>query len=232
MSDELQLEGFGSDITNTCSLVFCENATELWIPYEFIGTEAITRILLVGEQSSGTRGLIAGEKWTMILSMIGVTGSRNWSFIASLRKHFIEPVMIVVAPDVVIPPAVIPSLNMTLIVFRWISEAGTVALNASSVFFPLHIQASQIIAAQRAIWRGMPLRTSDNNISLVIQETRPQGLCLVSSVLDGGVVTLSWYRMKDSDDMMIKTRQNSITMWLGAVSDRVIGILRDRLDSS
>ena len=63
MGDELQLEGFGSDITNTCSLVLCENATDLWIPYEFIGSEATTRILLVGEHSSGTRGLVAGENW-------------------------------------------------------------------------------------------------------------------------------------------------------------------------
>jgi hypothetical protein len=206
--------------------VLCENATDLWIPYEFIGSEAITRILLVGEHSSGTRGLVAGENWTMILSMLGVAGARNWSFIASLRRHMVEPVLVVVAPDVVIPQSVIPTLDMTLIVFRWISEINSINLPAKSIFFPLNVQASQIVGCQRAIWKGMPMRTSDNNLSLVIQETRPQGLCLVSSVLDGGVVSLSWYRLKDSDDMMGRVRQNSITLWLGAVSDRVISILR------
>lgn len=226
MGDELQLEGFGSDITNTCSLVLCENATDLWIPYEFIGSEATTRILLVGEHSSGTRGLVAGENWTMILSMLGSAGARNWSFIASLRRHMVEPVLVVVAPDVMIPQSVLPSLDMTLIVFRWISEAGSINIPAKSIFFPLNVQGSQIIGCQRAVWRGMPMRTSDNNLSLVIQETRPQGLCLVSSILDGGVVSLSWYRLKDSDDMMGRIRQNSITLWLGAVSDRVISILR------
>jgi hypothetical protein len=226
MADELQLEGFGSDIKNTCSLVLCENASDLWIPYEFIGCEPLTRILLVGEHSSGTRGLIASESWTMILSMLGPTGSRNWSFIASLRKHMLEPVLIVVAPDVVVPASIVPILDMTLIVFRWLSEATSISLNAKSIFFPLNIQSSQIVAAQRAVWRGMALRTSDTNVSLITQETRPQGLCLVASVLEGGVVSLFWYRMKDSDNIMVKERQNSITMWLGAVSDRVISILR------
>lgn len=226
MGDELQLEGFGCDITNSCSLVLCGAASDLWIPYEFIGSEPTTRILLVGEHSSGTRGLIASEGWTMILSMLGPTGSRNWSFIASLRRHMIEPVLVVVAPDVVIPPSVVPLLDMTLVVFRWVSEVASITLNAKSIFFPLNVQGSQIVAAQRAVWRGMPMRTSDSNVSLVTQETRPQGLCLVTSVLEGGVVSLSWYRMKDSDDLMRKERQSSITMWLGAVSDRVISILR------
>lgn len=227
MSDVLQLEGFGSDISRTCSVVFCDNASELWIPYEFIGAEMNTRILLVGEHSSGTRGLIAGENWTMILSVLGPSGSRNWSLLASLKKHLVEPVLVVVSPDVIIPAAVIPILEgCTLIVFRWISEAASIGFNASSVFFPLNVQASQIVLSQRALWRGMALRTSDTNLNLILQETRPQGLHLVSSMLENGVVSISWYRPKDSNEMIVDSRQDSLAMWLGAVSDRIIQLLK------
>lgn len=227
MADVLQLEGFGSDIGRSCSIVFCDNASELWLPYEFISNDLVTRILLVGEHSSGTRGLIASDKWTMILSMLGDGGSRNWSLLASMRKHLIEPVLIVVSPDVAVPAAVIPILQgCTLIVYRWISEAGSVGLNASSIFFPLSVQATQIVLAQRSLWRGMALRTSDTNLNLILQETRPQGLHLVSSILDSGVVSLSWYRPKDSNDMMLLQRQDSLSMWLGAISDRVIQLLK------
>ena len=227
MSDVLQLEGFGSDISRSCSVVLCDNASDLWIPYEFISNDPSTRILLVGEHSTGTRALIAGESWTMILSTIGLTGSRNWSLLASLRKHLIEPIIIVVAPDVVIPASVVPILEgCTLIVFRWISETSAISINASTVFFPLNVQASHIVTAQRALWRGMPLRTSDTNLSLILQETRPQGLHLVSSMLEGGVVSLSWYRPKDSNDMILAARQDSLAMWLGAISDRIIDLLK------
>ena len=226
MSDVL-VEGFGSDISRTCSLVLCDNASDLWIPYEFIGTEAVTRILLVGDHSSGTRGLIASESWTMILSMTGGAGSRNWSFLATMRKHLLEPIMIVVCPDVALPAAIMPILEgATLIVFRWISEVKTLGVNASSIFFPISVQATQIVLAQRALWRGMALRTSDTNLSLILNEIRPQGLFLVSSILDGGIVSLAWYRPKDSNDMVLVQRQDSLSMWLGAISDRVVKLLK------
>jgi len=227
MADVLQLEGFGSDISKTCSVVLCDSSSELFIPYEFISIETCTRILLVGEHSAGTRGLVAGENWSMILSTVGAAGARNWSLLASLRKHLIEPILIVIAPDVSIPAAIGPILEgTTLILFRWASEAGSIGFNASSVFFPLNAQPSQIVLAQRALWRGMALRTSDSNLNLIIQETRPQGLHLVSSMLEGGVVTISWYRPKDSNDMVLSGRQDSLAMWLGAISDRIIGLLK------
>lgn len=226
MSDVL-VEGFGSDISRTCSLILCDNASDLWIPYEFIGGDLVTRILLVGEHSSGTRGLIASESWTMILSMTGTAGSRNWSFLATMRKHLLEPILIVVGPDVLMPAAIMPILEgTTLIVYRWISEVNTLSLNASSIFFPISVQASQIVMAQRALWRGMALRTSDTNLPLILNETRPQGLQLVSSVLDGGIVSVAWYRSKDSNDMIQVHRQDSLSMWLGSISDRIVKLLK------
>ena len=226
MSDVL-VEGFGSDISRTCSLILCDNASDLWIPYEFIGGDVVTRILLVGEHSSGTRGLVASESWTMILSMTGTAGSRNWSFLATMRKHLLEPVLIVVCPDVALPAAIMPILEgTTLIVHRWISEVNTLGVNASSIFFPISVQPSQIVLAQRALWRGMALRTSDTNLPLILNETRPQGLQLVSSVLDGGIVSVAWYRSKDSNDMNLVQRQDSLSMWLGAISDRVVKLLK------
>lgn len=230
MADVLQLEGFGSDIANTTSIILCDgtNNSELWIPYEFLSVEPVTRVLLIGEHSSGTRGLIAAEKWSMILDMTGQAGSRNWSILASTMKHFVAPILIVVAPDVAIPAALAAHMgnNTTLIVYRWLSETDGLSINASSVFFPLSVQSGQIVSVQRAIWRGMALRTSDTNLGVIVQETRPQGLCLVSSVLEGGVVTLSWYRTKDSNDMVSNGRKDSLSSWLSAISDRIVAILK------
>jgi hypothetical protein len=230
MADVLQLEGFGSDIINSTSIIFCESGPnfELWLPYEFFSSEPVTRILLIGEHSSGTRGLVASEKWTMILDMTSVSGAKNWSILASIVKHLIGPVMIVVAPDVAIPAALGQHMsnNITLIVYKWLSEIDNFVFNASTVFFPISVQSGHIVSVQRAIWRGMALRTSDTNLGAIIQETRPQGLCLVSSVLDGGVVSLAWYRTKDSNDMVKTGRQDFLSAWLSAISDRVVKLLK------
>jgi hypothetical protein len=228
MTDVLQLEGFGSDIANTTSIILCDGGSELWLPYEFFSVEPVTRILLIGAHSAGTRGLVAGEKWSMVLDMTGAAGAKNWSILASVMKHLIMPALIVIAPDVAIPAALAGHIGnkITLIVYRWLSETDSLAINASTVFFPLSVQSGQIVAVQRAIWRGMALRTGDTNLGIIVQETRPQGLCLVSSVLDGGVVTLSWYRTKDSNDMVLSGRQDSLSLWLSAISDRVVKLLK------
>lgn len=227
--DVLQLEGFGSDIKNTVSLVLCDSATQLWLPYEFMSCQPATRVFLYGEHSAGTRGLIAAEGWSLALCMVGPVGVRSWSLLASMMRHMLSPVLLVVAPDVVIPAAFAQHIGgeTTVVVFRWLSEPPTMnGLAVSSVFFPLAIQATQITAVQRALWKGKALRTSDTNLNLVVQETRPQGLCLVSTVLEDEVVTLSWYRQLDSDQMVLDERRHLLSLWLGAISERIIGLLK------
>jgi hypothetical protein len=228
---ELQIEGFGHDIAGSTSVVYCDNASLLWIPYEFIGSGSSgsgTRVLLHGEHSSGSRGLIAAEKWTMIFDMTGSVGTRNWSILASMMRHMLAPITLVVTPDVVVPAAFVGHCRgATLIVFRWLTDlTNPSGLTVGSLFFPLNMTAAQITTAQRAFWKGMPLRTSDNNLGLVLNETRPQGLHLVSSVLESGVVSLAWYRMSDSDELVSDVRRDSLASWLGAISDRIIGVIK------
>ena len=223
---ELQLEGFGYDIKNTVSVVLCTD-TGLWLPYEFIDMEPMTRIFLYGEHSAGTRALLAAEGWTMALCMTGQTAARLWSILASMMRHLIGPVLLVLAPDVMMPAGFVPHIGQTTVVmFRFISESMTVPVHVGTVFYPVGIQAGQIVAIQRSLWKGMALRTSDTNLGLIVQETRPQGLGLVSSVLEGGVVTLSWYRPMDSDALVIAERRNSLALWLGAISERIILLLK------
>ena len=227
--DVLQLEGFGSDIKNTISLVLCDSATQLWIPYEFMSCQPATRVFLYGEHSAGTRGLIGAEGWSMTLCMVGPVGARSWSLLASMMRHMLGPVLLVVAPDVVMPAAFAQHIGAetTVIVFRWLSEPPIMnGLMVSSVFFPLTVQSTQITAVQRALWKGKALRTSDTNLNLVVQETRPQGLCLVSTVLEDEVVSLSWYRYADSDQLVADERRNLLALWLGAISERIIGLLK------
>lgn len=231
MSDDyVQLEGFYGNIKDTISVIFCDSANNMWIPHEFInGGEMITKIFLFGEHSHATRGIIATEQWSMIMCMSGVAGHKNWSILASMCKHMVSPLLIVVAPDVAVPLTFLTHMGneTTMLVYRWLSDLGNIGVPAQSIFYPLQIQSTQIIIAQRSMWKGMPLRTSDANLPLIVQETRPQGLCLVSSVLDGGVVTISWYRPKDSDLIVVKERQDSLGMWLSVISDRIVSLLKN-----
>jgi hypothetical protein len=227
---ELQIEGFGNDITGTVAVVYCDTATGLWIPYEFMQQRVGgSRVLIHGELGAGSRGLIAAERWTQIFDVTGTCGARNWSILASVIPHLIGPVLLVITPEVVLPAAFIPYCKATTtVLFRWITDtANPSGVGARSLFFPLNVSANQIVAAQRSFWKGMPLRTGDSNLSLVLNETRGQGLHLVSSVFETGVVTLAWYRPHDSDELVAAGRRDSVAAWLGAISDRVIGLMKD-----
>jgi hypothetical protein len=232
MSDVLQVEGFGSDIKNTISLVLCESASHLWIPYEFLSDTPVTRIFLYGEQSAGTRSLIAGEDWNITMCMTGAVGGRSWSLLASMMKHMISPVLLVIAPDVGVPPAVVPHFGRetTTVLFRYLSEVGALISEAhpavQTVFFPVNANSGQIMAVQRWLWKGLPLRTSDTNLGPILQMTKPKGLCLVSSILENEIVTLSWYTTAESDQLVLAERRNSTALWLSAISDSILRLLR------
>ena len=224
--DYLRLEGFSGSIKDSVSIIFCDTAAHMFVPYEFINGDVNTRILLFSEHSAATRALIATETWSMTMCMGG--SSKNWSILASMLRHMVAPILLVVAPDVTVPLSFMGHIGAetTMLVYRWLSDLGNIGVPAQSIFFPVNIQATQIVAAQRSMWKGMPLRTSDANLPLIVQETRPQGLCLVSSIVDGGVVTVSWYRTIDSDSIVAKERQHSVAMWLSAVSDRATAFLK------
>jgi len=227
--DVLQLEGFGCDIKGSVSMIICENSSSaLWIPHEFIGAEMTTTVFLYGEHSDGTRGLLACEPWSIIMCMAGAAGSRNWSLLATMIKHMVGPVMLVVAPDVSVPAALVPHISegTTMLVYRWMAEVGNLPMTVSSVFFPLTVQVNQIVGIQRAVWRGMPLRTSEQNLTFIVQETRPQGLCLVASTLEGAVVNLAWYKVKDSNSIVVDVHKNALGLWLSAISERILGVLK------
>lgn len=223
--DYVQLEGFNGNITNSISVIFCESSASMWIPHEFLNSGMVTRVLLYGEHSQATRACLATEPWSLVMCMAG--SSKNWSILASMCKHMESPVLIAVAPDITIPSAFLAHLGIdtTLLVYRWLSDLGNIGITAHSIFFPMQIQASQIVVAQRSVWKGKALRMSDNNLPLVVQETRPQGLCLVSSVLDEGIVTISWYRPKDSDAVVLKDQRNMLAHWFAVISERIVGLL-------
>jgi hypothetical protein len=225
--DFLQLEGFNGNIKDSISIIFCDNASNMWLPHEFMNTnELLTKILLYNEHSPATRSVLATEAWSMTMCMNGA--NKNWSILASMCRHMIPSLLIVVAPDVTVPLSFIGHMptETTMLVYRWLSDINNIGVPAHTIFYPLQIQASQIIVAQRSMWKGMPLRTGDVNLPLIVQETRPQSLCLVSSILDGGIVTISWYRPKDSDTLVLKERQNSLALWLSVITDRVVGLLK------
>ena len=227
MADVLQVEGFGSDIKNTISLILCES--HLWLPYEFLSDTPNTRLFLYGEQTIGTRSLIASEDWSLTMCMSGQVGTRSWSLLASMMKHMITPILLVIAPDVAMPPMFLQHIghSTTTFLYRYVADAVSEAhLPISTVFYPPTVHVGHITAVQRWIWKGSPLRTSDVNLTPILQMTKPKGLCLVSSILENEIVTLSWYTMSDSDQLCIGERRHSLALWLQAISDGILRIMK------
>lgn len=226
MSED-EIQGFGSDIAGTVSVVYCDTPNKLWIPYEFIGVEPATRLLIIGEHNSGTRGLVATEKWTAVFDMTNQGGGRMWSVLASTMKHMVGPMLVVISPDLTVPAAFFQfCAGATVIVFRWLTDTNPAGGAVKSLFFPLNATASHIINSQRAHWKGSGLRTPDSNLAYVLNETKPQGLHLVSSIIEHGTVVLGWYRPKDSDDILVADRRDLAASWLGAVSDLIIDFMK------
>jgi hypothetical protein len=44
--------------------------------------------------------------------------------------------------------------------------------------------------------------------------------------LEGAVVNLAWYKVKDSNSIVVDVHKNSLGLWLSAISERILGVLK------
>ena len=223
---EQSFEGFGNDLTDSKTVILCDSSSVLWMPHEFIGTEATTKIFIYSEHSTATRIMLATNKWSIVFCMNGTVGSRNWSVFASMLRHMLSPILIVIAPDVNVPSTlaqhIIPIKNVTMLIYRWIAEPSNIGLPISAVFFPLAVNASNIISAHRAIFNNIHLRINEPNLVALVQETRSQGLCIVSNVFDNSSLSIGWYRLSDSESIVSSEKRIHLGQWLSAISGAIL----------
>lgn len=105
-----------------------------WLPTEFMLTQYITRILVVGRTSPVSVGLAADVGWTQVWRS---PGAKEWSCLLGVIGHMPGPVLLVVGPDVSLSPKVVEAFPADALTVVLRSQAAwPAAAKPSHVFFP------------------------------------------------------------------------------------------------
>jgi hypothetical protein len=200
------------------------DAASPWLPTEFMLSQYITRILVVGRTSPVSVAMAADPSWTQVWRS---PGAKEWSCLLGLLSYMPGPILIVVGPDLVLTPKLVGSLQgarsapaTTICVLRTAGGAGWAGEGqADNVFFPVidGVRISSALSAVMQEWLG---RAAPRSLDLkaVLPQLAAQGYAL--SVADG-----VWYWYKPADSAPLATlsvaqiaRQLQI---LGAVLEKV-----------
>ena len=143
MAETIRLEEFTGLIQNKVVVVWSSGSSSDWLPTEFMLTQYITRILVVGRSSPVSVTLGSDASWTQVWR---APGAKEWSCLLGILQHMPGPVLVVVAPDIVLTPKVVAGLeDVTAIVLRSCgpspssspSSCSVTGWQPSHVFFPV-----------------------------------------------------------------------------------------------
>ena len=180
------------------------DAASPWLPTEFMLSQYITRILVVGRTSPVSVAMAADPSWTQVWRS---PGAKEWSCLLGLLSYMPGPILIVVGPDLVLTPKLVGSLQgarsapaTTICVLRTAGGAGwTGEGQADNVFFPV-MDGARMSAAMSAIMQEWLGRAAPRSLDLkaVLPQLAAQGYAL--SVADG-----VWYWYKPADSVPLAT---------------------------
>lgn len=194
--DTIRLEEYTGVIQNKIITVWTSDSASTWLPTEFLLTQYITRILVIGRTSPASMTLGADSSWTQVWR---VPGAKEWSCLLGVLAHMPGPVLIVVGPDVVLSPKIVGALkDATTIVLR--SNMVGMPVSPDHVFFPVltmpipaHLNSVLQECLGRAVPRALDLKT-------LIPQLAAQGYGL--TVADG---VWHWYKPADSAPLVTLT---------------------------
>ena len=162
-SETIRLEEFTGVIQSGLIAVYQPaDATASWLPTEFLLSQYITRILVVGRTAPASLGLAADSSWTQVWRS---PGAKEWSCLLGILQHMPGPVLIVLGPDVGLTPKLVASLKgaTTTVVLR--SPAAPwppVCDPPDKVFFPTLGPSMQPVLTEwvpRAAPRSLDLKS-------------------------------------------------------------------------
>lgn len=193
MGETIRLEEFTGTIQNKLVAVWHTTETP-WLPTEFMLSQYITRILVVGRTSPMSMSLAADPSWTQVWRS---PGGIEWSCLAGILPHMPGPILIVIGPDIVLTPKLLSAIRGVMtIVMRSPSASGWPAAGPAPdhVFFPVVPPMGALQEWQsKATPRGLDFKT------LLPQLTAQQyGL----TVADGA---WHWYKPADSPPLATLT---------------------------
>lgn len=204
MGDTIRLEEFTGLIQNKTVAVWQgSDSANVWLPTEFLLTQYITRILVVGRTSASSVALSADSNWTQVWRS---PGAKEWSCLLGVLQHMPGPVLIVVGPDVILTAKIIAGLReVTTVVVR--TATGPYGWPAGAdqpghVFFPslgdrISVQMTTVLQEwlSRAVPRSLDLKT-------LTPQLAAQGYALTVAA---GV--WHWYKPSDSPALVTLTVQ-------------------------
>jgi hypothetical protein len=200
MAETIRLEEFTGVIQNKIVTVWTADGGGPWLPTEFLLSQYITRILVVGRTSPMSITLAADSSWTQVWRS---PGAKEWSCLLGVLSHMPGPVLIVVGPDITLTPKVLGSLkDATTVVLRGVGGPGWPSgySAADQVFFPVLGErgtASLMPVVQEWTTRAVP-RSLDLKVLVPQLAAAGYGLTVAEGVWH-------WYKPTDSPPMATLT---------------------------
>ena len=201
MGETIRLEEFTGVIQNKVVAIWqTADVVSAWLPTEFLLSQYITRILVVGRNAPVSMALAADASWTQVWRS---PGAKEWSCLIGVLQHMPGPVLIVVGPDIVMTPKLTTALfsaKVTTMVLRSAGGPGWAGDAAEQVFFPVlgeRGSASLMSVVQEWVGRAVP-RSID--LKALIPQLAAQGYGL--TVAEG---VWQWYKPADSPPMATLT---------------------------
>jgi len=181
------------------------DAVTPWLPTEFMLSQYITRILVVGRSSPMSATQTADSGWTQIWRS---PGAKEWSCLLGILQHMPGPVLVVVGVDVGLSAKLVAALRsaeVTTVVLRMPGLSGLVGGGWAGeppdhVFFPvLAVGGSAPLMAAVQEWTG---RAAPRGLDL--KPLLPQ-LAAAGYGLTVAANVWHWYKPSDSPPLATLT---------------------------
>jgi len=200
MAETVRLEEFTGVIQNKLVAVWSASDASVWLPTEFLLSQYITRILVVGRAVPASLTLAADSSWTQVWRS---PGAKEWSCLLGVLQHMPGPILIVVGPDIVLTPKLVVALRssgVTTVALRAATSAWPAgAESADQVFFPILGAATGPLMAVVQEWVGRATpRALDVKILIPQLATAGYGLTVAEGVWH-------WYKPADSAALVTLT---------------------------
>jgi hypothetical protein len=198
MAETVRLEEFTGIIQD--KLVAVWSATEsVWLPSEFLLSQYITRILVIGRTAPASMTLAADSGWTQVWRS---PGAKEWSCLLGVLQHMPGPILIVVGPDIGLTPKLVTALKgaaATTVVLRSSTLWPAGADSADQVFFPVLSSATGPLMPVVQEWTAKAAPRS-LDIKMLVPQLAAQGYGL--TVAEG---VWHWYKPADSPPLVTLT---------------------------
>jgi hypothetical protein len=139
MTETIRLEEYTGLIQHRIICAWQSDTSVPWIPTEFLLTQYITRILVVGRSSPLSTSLSSDANWTQVWRS---PGAKEWSCLLGILQHMPGPVLVVLSSDIGLSPKLMDNLrnvaaSSTFVILRQGTAGGYIPTDADTIFFPV-----------------------------------------------------------------------------------------------